>query len=145
MNPHYPHFDDRLPLPYLHLDSVRDLSRLSADISVQDKNLIKHVCPKKGILNQITQNLFASIAKHLRQNGITYYSPEHEAYLVRLISRGCSTIESAEHRPNGLLPGGTTSADYTTPRDFIVSPQSPQSPQRPEGDQAESTVESSAS
>jgi hypothetical protein len=83
------------------------LSRLSADLPAEDKNLIKGICPKKGILNQLTQNLFHAIVTNLRANGVTYYSPEHEQYLVDLILRGCTAIKS--HQPTfiGYVNRGT--------------------------------------
>ena len=101
-----PRHHQNLPLPYQHLDQNRDLSRLSADIPYEDKNLIKGICPKKGILNQLTQNLFASICHNLRKNGLTHYSPDNEQQFIALIVRGCSFIESIEPRPGqyGLRP-----------------------------------------
>jgi len=87
-----------LPLPYGPMDAkgAALLSRTSADIPAKDKNLIKSICPKSGILNQIVQNVFFSITNNLRKNGITYYSPDHEQYLVDLLLRGCTAIESSE-------------------------------------------------
>lgn len=96
MNPRSNCFTQGLPRPYDHLDEVRDLSRLSADIPAVDKDLIKHICPKRGILNQITQNIFHSLCENLRKQNITYYSPENEQYLIDTILRGCTAIESAE-------------------------------------------------
>lgn len=85
-----------LPTPYESADPIRELSRLSADIPFADKDLIKHICPKKGILNLLTQNFFHAICQNLRKNNITYYSPDNEHYLTQLILRGCATIESTE-------------------------------------------------
>jgi hypothetical protein len=90
-----PHHHNKLPLLYGKMDQSGNFSRLSADIPAKDKNLIKSVCPKQGILNQLTQNLFHAITTNLRINGITYYSPEHEDYFIALILRGCTAIESA--------------------------------------------------
>lgn len=104
-----PRHHSALPLPYGRMDQLGacKLSRLSADIPAKDKNLIKGVCPKRGILNQITQNFFDSICQNLRNNGITYYSPEHEQYLVELVNRGCTTIKLAVKALDGHVHGGT--------------------------------------
>lgn len=79
------YWTDALPRPYSTSDRLRELSRLSADIPYTDKNLIKSVCPKKGVLNQVTQCFFSAICENLREQQITYYSPEHESYLIDLI------------------------------------------------------------
>ena len=97
-----------LPLPYGKMDQSGDLSRLSADIPAKDKDLIKSICPKKGILNQLTQNIFFSIVNNLRSNGITYYSPEHESYLCALVLRGCASIELAVPITVGDVNGRVT-------------------------------------
>ena len=109
--PPYHHQD--LPIPYDHCDRDRELSRLSADIPYEDKNLIRGICPKQGILNQLTQNIFASICKNLRKHGITYYAPDHERYFIQLILRGCTAIELAEPAPFGHVHGGITCACAT--------------------------------
>lgn len=82
-------FHQDLDQPYrpLYIDFDRQMSRLSADISYEDKHLIKMVCPKKGILNQITQLFFESICRELKQNGITHYSPANERKFIELIRR----------------------------------------------------------
>lgn len=99
-----------LPLPYGPMDAngAALLSRMSADIPAVDKNLIKGVCPKKGILNQLVQNIFHSLVTNLRNNGITYYSPAHESYLVALVIRGCTAIELAIPTPVGDESGRVT-------------------------------------
>lgn len=101
-----PRHHQHLPLPYAHLDPVRDLSRLSADISYADKALIKNICPKRGILNQIAQNVYSSICNNLRNHGITHYSPQHELQFIELVTRGCTALESFQPRPweYGLRP-----------------------------------------
>lgn len=105
-----PYHHQDLPLPYDHLNRDRDLSRLSADISYVDKELIRGICPKQGILNQLTQVIFSSICTNLRNNGITYYSPDHERYFIQLLLRGCAAIELAKPAPFGYVDGGITCA-----------------------------------
>jgi len=82
-------FHQDLDRPYqpLYLDFDHNMSRLSADISYADKKLIKMVCPKKGILNQITQLFFESICRELREHNITHYSPQNEQHFIQLIKR----------------------------------------------------------
>lgn len=95
-----PKHHQSLPLLYGKMDPGGKLSRLSADIPQENKNLIKSVCPKQGILNQLTQNIFHAITNNLRKNGITYYSPSHEDYFIALIRFGCTAIESAVPTPD---------------------------------------------
>jgi hypothetical protein len=111
-----PRHHQNLPLPYDHLDVVRDLSRLSADISYSDKALIKGVCPKKGILNQITQNFFASLCHNLRKNGLTHYSPHNEQQFIELVARGCTAIESIVPRHGKYGLRNTPTACAKSPR-----------------------------
>lgn len=120
-NPNSPNFHQSLPQPYSSLDPDRDLSNLSALISYADKNLIKSICPKKGILNQITQNFFSSLTNQLRKHGITYYSPEHERFFVDLVTRGCAAFE----------PAGETSARYVLGRIASAHTGTPGSLQQP--------------
>jgi hypothetical protein len=87
MNTNFFHQDLDQPYRPLYINFDRNMSRLSADISYEDKNLIKLVCPKRGILNQITQLFFSSICNELKQNGITHYSPDNEQRFVELILR----------------------------------------------------------
>lgn len=110
-----PYHHQDLPLPYDHLDRDRDLSRLSADISYTDKALIRGICPKQGILNQLTQCFFNAICNNLRKNGHTYYAPDHERYFIQLILRGCTAIELAQPAPFGHVHGGITCACATAP------------------------------
>lgn len=115
-----PRFHTALPLPHGPMSQNGDLSRLSADIPARDKNLIKGVCPKRGILNQLTQNLFLAITNNLRKNGITYYSPDHEQYFIALILRGCSAIELAEPTTGRDVDGGASLTCARAERSLII-------------------------
>lgn len=81
---HYYH--QALPQPYEHLHQVRELSRLSADVSYVDIGLIKSICPKKGIINQLTQIFISTLANKLREENITCYTPKNESRLIELIT-----------------------------------------------------------
>ena len=85
--------DHILPNPYAHLTSEqRDvlLSRLSADISYEDKELLRRIFPAKGLFNRLTQIFFHSIVTELKQNGITTYTPDNADAAARLIARRCT-------------------------------------------------------
>lgn len=80
------HFHQLLPQPYRELDQIRELSRLSADIPYSDKELIKLVCPKKGILMQITQVFFHRLCEEMRHQKLTHYTPENERQFITIIN-----------------------------------------------------------
>jgi len=134
--PPYHHQD--LPIPYDSCDRDRELSRLSADIPYPDKQLIRGICPKQGILNQLTQNFFHALCTNLRKNGITYYSPDHERYFIQLILRGCTAVKLAKPAPFGYVDGGITCACAT-----ITGGQLERSDPQEVVDQRESGVETS--
>lgn len=106
-------FLHRLPSPYAGLDPVRDLSRLSADISYTDIRYLKHICPEKGLLNRMAQCFFASVAAEARHLNLNYYTPATANELQRIIAdrcdftRRCSTppTDGSGHDPNE--PGTT--------------------------------------
>lgn len=104
------HYHQALPRPYSDPKFERDLSNCTAWVPKRDKDLIRHVCPKRGILNQLVQNLFASIVTNLRDQNITYYSPQNEQYLIRVILRGCTAIESTQQTVAGYDDRGTPGA-----------------------------------
>ena len=108
-----PYHHQDLPIPYDSCNRDRELSRLSADIPYRDKQLIRGICPKQGILNQLTQNFFHALCSNLRNNGITYYAPDHERYFIQLILRGCTAVELAKPAPFGNVHGGITCACAT--------------------------------
>lgn len=87
MTSNFYHQDLALPYQPLYLDFDKHMSRLSADIPYADKDLIKLVCPKRGILNQLTQLFFSSVCEEMKQSGLTYYSPENEQAFIAIIRR----------------------------------------------------------
>lgn len=80
---------DRIPNPYAHLDKDRDLSRLSADISYEDKAFLRRIFPEKGLFNRLTQVFFHSLVIEAKQLNITYYTPENVEHLIELIRQRC--------------------------------------------------------
>lgn len=80
------HYHQGLPLPYKNVDPIRGLSRLSSDISYEDIALIKKVCPKKGVIMQVAQIFFSTLANHLRNNNLTYYTPENEQEFINIVN-----------------------------------------------------------
>jgi len=80
------HFHQLLPQPYRELDQIKELSRLSADIPYSDKELIKLVCPKKGILMQITQVFFHRLCEEMRLNNLTHYTPQNEQHFIAIVN-----------------------------------------------------------
>lgn len=75
-----------LDLPYRNFDPVRGLSRLSSDVSYEDKALIKDVCPKKGVIMQITQIFIARLCNQLRSENITSYTPANEQRFIDIVN-----------------------------------------------------------
>jgi len=83
------------------------LSRLSADISYEDKELLHRVFPARGLFNRMVQVFFHSIVKELKQNGITTYSPENADFVARLIARRCTIAEPTGDTDRSAVTGGT--------------------------------------
>ncbi len=128
MTAHYAYWTDALPRPYADKDKTRELSRLSADIPYSDKNLISSVCPKRGILNQITQVFFAALCANLRTHNIHHYEPEYESYFVQLINSADDHIRQHRRRTaselvdQALAPddgAGTTGPHSGTPGSLV--------------------------
>jgi hypothetical protein len=110
------------PNPYENLNRDFDLSRLSADISYEDKKFLHQVFPAKGLFNRMTQLFFHSITEECKQNGITTYTPENADAFVRLVTRRCATPEPAREvvqpdvtrrakSPRDYAPGGLKQSD----------------------------------
>ena len=91
-------FHPHLKRPYhiKGLDPDKHMSRLSADIFVSDKKLIKLISPCMGLLQQMTQLFFASVANELRERNITYYTPENESRLINIIRRRTATLANRQ-------------------------------------------------
>lgn len=96
-----PHSVDHiLPNPYRHLNAEQrdaQLSRLSADVSYEDKEYIRRIFPAKGLFNRTVQIFFHSIVTELKANGITTYTPENADFAARLIARRCTVASPAGH------------------------------------------------
>lgn len=89
------HSVNHLPAsPYTHLNHAKDvhLSRLSADISYEDKQFLHRVFPAKGVFNRITQLFFHSLVLELKQNGITTYTPANADEFGRIVVRRCTAL-----------------------------------------------------
>lgn len=87
---------DHFPNPYANLARWRDMSQLSANVSIADLKLIKTICPQHGLIVRMVQVFVAGIAQELRDRNITYYTPENAQQLIAIIatrSRGCPTTE----------------------------------------------------
>lgn len=67
-----------------------NLSRLSADISYEDKEFLRRLYPARGLFNRLTQIFFHSLIEELKQNGITTYTPENADAVARIIARRCT-------------------------------------------------------
>ena len=89
-------FHPHLPQAYKGLDPEKHLSHLSSTIWIEDKKLIKHVCPTMGLFQQMSQLFFASIANELRNRNITHYTPENEHKLISIIRRRTATITNRQ-------------------------------------------------
>jgi hypothetical protein len=90
--------DHILPNPYEGLNAEQRavlLSRLSADISYEDKTYLKRIFPARGLFNRITQIFIHSIVEELKQNGITTYTPENADTARRIIARRCTVAATA--------------------------------------------------
>lgn len=110
-----------LPDPYRHLTKEQkelQLSRLSADISYEDKELLKLVFPLKGILNRLTQVFFHSLVEELKQNGITHYTPTNADLVCRIIARRCTPVEPLGEGLGEHGTGGTQGARDKAPGDY---------------------------
>lgn len=114
-------YHQALPQPYSGLNQDRDLSRLSADIPYADKELIKVVCPKKGVLMQMTQVFFHTIVSEMKRLNITHYTPENENEFIAIIvgitqykHRGQPTVEPPRNTPPRNVRAGTKGAHSKT-------------------------------
>lgn len=82
--------------PYRHMNKEQrelQLSRLSADISLEDKEFLHRVYPAKGLFNRLTQIFFHSIVEECKLHGITTYTPENADFVRGLIARRCTPAQ----------------------------------------------------
>ena len=89
-----PHSIDHILLnPYRHMNAEQretNLSRLSADISYEDKEFVRRIFPAKGLFNRLTQIFFHSLVEELKAKNITTYTPENADEFARIINRRCT-------------------------------------------------------
>lgn len=116
-------YHQSLPQPYAGLNQDRDLSRLSADIPYADKELIKSVCPKKGVLMQMTQVFFHTIVTEMKRLNLTHYTPENENEFIAIIvgitqyqHRGLAAPELTRDTPPRNVRAGTKGTHTKTTR-----------------------------
>lgn len=122
-----------LPCPYAHLNRDLHLSRLSADISYEDKEFLHLIFPARGLFNRLTQVFFHSLVSECKQNGITTYSPENADYLARLIARRCSFAEPVGQGLDQNVTGGTPGACDNPPGSQLQSDDAQAPPHQQEG------------
>lgn len=140
---HY--YFDRIPDPYAKLDRVRDLSRLSVDVSYTDKHFLKTLCPEKGLFNRMIAAFFASVAQEARESNLRHYDPQQSTELIRIINhrcqpRRCTPAAIAGKTVGSITPGGTPGAYLSAPCGLLIPEHLACPYQRGQGGEQESPV-----
>jgi hypothetical protein len=121
--------DHILPNPYRHIkNKERELSRLSADVSYEDKDFLHLIYPAKGLFNRLTQIFFHSIVEECKAHGITTYTPANADFVARLIARRCTVAQPTGQVNSGHDPGRTPQPRHDAPRGFQQSGDAEEAP-----------------
>lgn len=68
-----------IPNPYSLLGLPEEkIVRIQADVSIDDRNLLRTVCPEQGVYTFVIANLLIKISNELRNAGITDFSRESD-------------------------------------------------------------------
>mgnify|MGYP001563699474 CR=1 FL=1 len=100
-----------IPNPYIKNGvTSSDLVRIQADVSYEDRNFLRSICPEQGVYNFIVANFIIKLCHELRQRNITDYARESDFKSaitnLRLDLGGTAT---------GGLSNGTSSGLVRTP------------------------------
>lgn len=98
--------------PYESVDPDQK-ARISADVSIADKNLIKCVHPDRGILQLAVNNLIFALSNDLRNLGLSFYTPEATTTLELLVRRRTSIDTSKEELLRYVRRGATECGERT--------------------------------
>jgi hypothetical protein len=97
-----------LPTPYAGVPEEYR-RRAHADVSAEDWNLIKSVCPLHGTVNALIGIFFKHITNELRKQNIATYNPDA---LIAIVSR-CAHSGTGGDTPTRQNTGGTPGVSAT--------------------------------